>query len=786
MAHIAIPQSSLVDPSNSDSPSSPDYFQPKEESSYSFTRNGTQYLASPSSMTDSAPMMTPIPYKLQSVLGINAAGAEDRKKMSEFEFPAGETKRVESALQSYLNHPFMQLRQQRLQEQQEQLKSKEQQLPQTYASKYASYTNSSQTKLQASSTPIRTDPDDKKMELYGYQKPSTTSALSAIEKEKMAFRYPSNRDSMVSPPPPYLSSDHGDAAAWPLNLSPSSLSGPITTSASLAAARNKRNSLPASTAPASTAVNPSSPSLAVARTARELKRHSLPVTPSANGPQWPSAMTMTMAAVTRPKLAKTMPPQAIPILYSGATGESKSPLSAASSPAVFTPRTLRITEKSEVEPMYDFKAGHRSSLLNGARARNLNLAGIQHPRALTREQFPGYWEDAKSRRMHWMVYAFGPMAVGSLIWAFMMPAFLIWAAALPGVLILALGTQYGGYRWRRRKHYKQQLKERQPSAIALSSMRAASAALTHSRTSSMMVVAPNTNSIGGIAVKDHGATAHVGHARRSSHSSMHTSVGSISNESFLEPHRPSSPHNSKSQVHRQYYRASAPRSITPPPPVTHFPEGYSHHHPQSPSPEYRSSWHDRQSQQSLCAGSPLQVQIQSQNRSSRTIQRQESSSSIASSETVSSSSTASEMNSNHDSVGGRSSARDTLMLNIEPKSPVDPTMRSQLPSSASSSPSSSPCMSPLETSMLPPPPAYVSRKCEEIMLTKKASRRGRTMSMGGDMKGATNVPSFPAGEELCESVTLSEKAQKILSLPEIAPMGDLASEFAIDFGAYQY
>ncbi|KAG0257722.1 hypothetical protein BG011_003792 [Mortierella polycephala] len=777
--HIAIPQSSLVDPSNSDSPSSPDYFQPKEESSYSFTRNGTQYLASPSSMTDSAPMMTPVPYKLQSVLGVNAAGAEDRKKMSEFEFPAAGTKRVESTLQSYLNHPFMQLRQQRLQEQQEQLKSKEQQPPQTYASKYASYTNSSQTKLQVSPSPAS---DDKKMGLYGYQKPSTTSALSAIEKEKMAPRCPSNRDSMVSPPPPYLSSDHGDAAACPLNLSPSSPSGPIITSASLVATRNKRNSLPASVAPASIALNPSSTSLPVARTARELKRHSLPVTSSAKGPQWPSAMTMTMAAVTRPKLAKTMPPQAIPILYSGAAGEPKSPLSTVSSPAVFTPRTSRIMEKSELETLYDFKAGHRSSLLNGTRTRSLNLAGIQHPRASAREQFPGYWEDAKHHRMHWMVYAFGPMAVGSLIWAFMMPALLIWAAALPGVLVLALGTQYGGYRWRRRKHYKQQLRERQPSATALSSMRAASAALTHSRSSSTMVMAPNANFIGGIAVKGHGATAHAGHARRPSHSSMHTSVGSISNESFLEPHRPTSPHNSTSQVHRQYYQASSPRSTTSPS-VTHFAEGYSHYPPQSPSPEYRLSWQDHQS---LRAGSPLQVQIQSQNRSSRTTQRQGSSSSTASSETVSSSSTASEMNTDRNFVGRRNSARDTLMLNIEPKSPVDPAVRSQLPSSASSSPPSSPCMSPLETSMLPPPPAYVSRKCEEMMLTKMASLRGRTMSMGGDMKGAKNVSSFPAGEELCESVTLSEKAQKILSLPEIAPMGDLASEFAIDFGAYQY
>ncbi len=232
---------------------------------------------------------------------------------------------------------------------------------------------------------------------------------------------------MISPPPPpYLHSDHG----------------PNTP---LSAKNNKRNSLPVS-------ASSSSPTIAAARTARELKRHSLPVTPSpASGVQWPSAMTMTVAAVTRPKLARTLPPQAIPLFYpSGAELRSPSPLSAVTPTAVFTPRTAsRLLDRSETETLYSIRSNVALPSASTHRLRGLHLAGMQHPLAAeggqrgTREQFPSFWQDAKEHRMHWAFYSFGVMAIGSLVWVAMMPALFALAAVLPVVVALVLGAQYG-------------------------------------------------------------------------------------------------------------------------------------------------------------------------------------------------------------------------------------------------------------------------------------------------------------------------------------------------------
>ncbi|KAF9430574.1 hypothetical protein BGZ76_000783 [Entomortierella beljakovae] len=704
-------------------PGSTGYFEPREEACFTFARNGTQFVASPSSITSSSsPMMTPLPYKMQtssSAIALTPHPMKDEKKrLSEYEFPAPAAK-AESLYQSYLNHPSTQFRQQRFQELQ----------AESYASKYASYTNSSQSLVRSHSLNNNS------------KKPTTTLALSMIEKEKMAFQYsPSNRDSVSSPPPPYLYSDHGVA---PLDQSSHPLSSHNTMITPASLAWSKRNSLPLLSSSRPSATLNLSLANPIARNARELKRHSLPVTPSSTaGVQWPSAMTVTMAAVTRPKLARTMPPQAIPILYSG---ETRTPLVASTATTVFTPRTSRFFEKNgETDTLYSYKFSDdgmsspksaKGSSGIGARTRGRDVTDIHDKRDTSyspNSEFPGFWKDAKHGRMHWVFLSLSLVAAGSALWIYLMvPALVLWSTALPGVLAVLLGAQYVSYRWRRNKHskYKELLKGRRHSSAGLSSMRAASAALTNSS-----------------------AAATANHAHRPSDSSMHTSVGSTCSDSFLEPHQPSPPNNLKYQFQHQYFRTNSTSSTTagsisvsgsPPPPTTttttpphhKFADGYQQQsqYQNGSLPEYRQSWgslHNQKSQE-LLSNKPR----------SRTIQRQNSSSSIASSETVSSTSTASEIES-------CAPLRSPGLNNPMPlmSSPIGPALKSSDSLTSLNS-----------VMMMAPPPAYVSKKCGEVITGE-----------GGE--------------------TLSEKAKALIGveLPEISSVGDLLSEFTVDFGTIQY
>ncbi|KAG0305683.1 hypothetical protein BGZ97_001033, partial [Linnemannia gamsii] len=228
-----------------------------DESFFSLTRNGLQYPDSPSSDI-SSPMMTPLPFKMMMpqpntnnmshlltpvTPGIGGGvEKEDRKKLREYEFPSptamasSVAMKVEaSAYQAYQNHPFTHLRQQRQQLQQQQ------QLPSpptakatpnlSYSAKYANYTNNSTTTATTTTaiftpqqqTVVRVSPRPAHFSKdSNTRKPSTTMALSMIEKEKLAYQYPpSHRVSMVSPPPPpYISSsspssDHGAGVGTP-------------------------------------------------------------------------------------------------------------------------------------------------------------------------------------------------------------------------------------------------------------------------------------------------------------------------------------------------------------------------------------------------------------------------------------------------------------------------------------------------------------------------------------------------------------------------------------------
>jgi len=120
-----------------------------------------------------------------------------------------------------------------------------------------------------------------------------------------------------------------------------------------------------------------------------------------------------------------------------------------------------------------------------------------------RENFPGFFEDAKDLGSHWMFYSYGFVLSGALIWALMVPLLAPWAAVLPAAVAMIWMAQYGvrheagflwcsifqwltryccdlkqqGYRWRRRQNNKQLIRERQHSAVAKHAHAAAAAVL---------------------------------------------------------------------------------------------------------------------------------------------------------------------------------------------------------------------------------------------------------------------------------------------------------------------
>ncbi|KAF9324312.1 hypothetical protein BGZ91_003019 [Linnemannia elongata] len=434
---------------------------------------------------------------------------------------------------------------------------------------------------------------------------------------------------------------------------------------------------------------------------------------------------------------------------------------------------------------------------------------------LERTEFPGFWEDAKQHNMHWTVYTIGLAAVASIAWVLMLPALMVFVPILPGAVVLLLGVQYSVYRWRRRRHYTQQLKDRRPSPAALSSMRAASAALTHSRSSSAVATAPSSPQFHAFSPNHHhlrgvsigsgvGATAGLGkgHAYRSSLSSMHTSVGSITtSDSFLEPHQPSSstsassspPSHLRSQFQHQYYRQPGMGSVTgfsatgspprfsegyggdintPSPPATSSSRPTSNHY-QTPSPEYRRSWFS--AFRTPVNSSDTKNSNSNSGRWGSSIQRRESSSSIASSETVSSSSTESACDSRKGSPTTARAATTPGMAIVEsPTSDTEsfssiPMTSPQQPSRASGEKKYSSGDLSTMAMMPPPPPAYVSRRCEDTQMSED--------DMAKIMMGAT--------EKALHLLQQGGIVEKVV-LPEIAALGDLMSEFTVDFGAIRY
>ncbi|KAG0327524.1 hypothetical protein BG000_000939 [Podila horticola] len=351
---VDIPGQSPVAHDPMDRPDTPGYFNPKNENSYSFTRNGSQYITSPSS--PASPMMTPVlPYK-----------GTDTRRVSEYEFPTAV--KVDSLYQSYLNHPFNQ-----------QIKNNDAktsprlQKPQAFVNaninnKYSNYTKSNKNIKLITIADTYKDTKDKTG--------MTTMDLGSPT-------------SLASPPPPYIhSSGHG-----------------------VGFDDSKEKSTTATT------------------------------------------------TVTRPKLARVFPPQAIPIITS--SSPTFGPSSADAKLLSSTPTSVamgRSIERGETETLYNLQMAEdvsSSSPRTSTRGPMVSVLGSP-----MQASFPSFWEDARQQNMLWVFLSFGCVLLGSAIWVIAMQVFAEWVMVMPAATVVLCALQFGRYRWRKNRFNKQrQLQE---------------------------------------------------------------------------------------------------------------------------------------------------------------------------------------------------------------------------------------------------------------------------------------------------------------------------------------
>ncbi|GJJ75547.1 hypothetical protein EMPS_07905 [Entomortierella parvispora] len=168
-----------------------------------------------------------------------------------------------------------------------------------------------------------------------------------------------------------------------------------------------------------------------------------------------------------------------------------------------------------------------------------------------RENFPGFFEDAKELGSHWMFYSYGVVLVGALIWALMVPLLAPWAAVLPGAVAMIWMAQYASYRWRRRQNNKQLVRDRQQSAVAKHAHAAAAAVLRpnhlhHSHTpSSSSSVRPNHSQQSSVSENDRSVSSILSSPTAASPNHSHHRQ-----QQYL--HYNSPPHILKSQFQHQY------------------------------------------------------------------------------------------------------------------------------------------------------------------------------------------------------------------------------------------
>ncbi|KAG0209145.1 hypothetical protein BGX28_010525 [Mortierella sp. GBA30] len=183
------------------------------------------------------------------------------------------------------------------------------------------------------------------------------------------------------------------------------------------------------------------------------KRHSLMQQQQQPSAQWPSMMKLspatgiTTATVTRPKAAKVMPPQAIPI------HSDEGVVAVPSTPR----RTSRLFDSNQAR-MFNIHAPQDTLAQGTASAVSGSVTTLSsiHETATTSQTYPSFWKDARQSRFHWVILPLGCLTLGSALLVLTMQIFVELAIIMPLATLVLLSLQFGRYRWKRGRFLKQQ------------------------------------------------------------------------------------------------------------------------------------------------------------------------------------------------------------------------------------------------------------------------------------------------------------------------------------------
>ncbi|KAF9425329.1 hypothetical protein BGZ94_007644 [Podila epigama] len=153
--------------------------------------------------------------------------------------------------------------------------------------------------------------------------------------------------------------------------------------------------------------------------------------------------------VARPKLARVLPQQPTPTITSGPTPtltNSPTCIDAQVLPATATIAVITPSESTTATTMHHV---------------NVQFADVAVPIESKEENtpvsFPGFWEDARQQRLHWVALPLGCGMLASAIWAVMvMQVFVGWVVLVPATMAVLGALQFGRYRWQKNRFARQQ------------------------------------------------------------------------------------------------------------------------------------------------------------------------------------------------------------------------------------------------------------------------------------------------------------------------------------------
>ncbi|KAF9200440.1 hypothetical protein BGZ49_009341 [Haplosporangium sp. Z 27] len=186
--------------------------------------------------------------------------------------------------------------------------------------------------------------------------------------------------------------------------------------------------------------------------------------------QWPSMMKLssnpdvTTANLTQPKLARVLPPQAIPIStrgpYNLSYNDDKDETYA--SPTVLSPsRTSHFMDTKGNETLYtpqyqQVVHSHANVSATLPSSQTGLVHSISYPFSI--------WDDIHQSKMHWVLLPFGCAMLGSSIWVIIMHVFMEWLIVAPILTFIVFAMQFGSYRRKKTKFLNQQRND--TSAVA--------------------------------------------------------------------------------------------------------------------------------------------------------------------------------------------------------------------------------------------------------------------------------------------------------------------------------